>query len=68
MLSIWSLFVASVLGLNSVCILNDKRVLERYNWGMSYLQSGASAVSLKYNIVNAIVLCRVLRDESSCCK
>lgn len=28
---------------------------------MSYLQSGASAVSLKYSIVNAIVLCRVLR-------
>jgi hypothetical protein len=31
------------------------------NWGMSYLQSGASAASLKYGIVNSIVLCRVLR-------
>lgn len=58
---LWSLIVASTLALNAVCIINDQRVLEKYNWGMSYLQSGASAVSLKYSIVNAIVLCRVLR-------
>lgn len=58
---LWKMMVAGTLGLNSVCILNDQRVLERYGWGMTYLQSGASSASLKYGIVNSIVLCRVLR-------
>lgn len=46
---------------NSHCAHLDELKLLADGWGMAYLQSGASAASMKYQIVNTIIICRVLR-------
>eukprot|EP00210_Caulerpa_lentillifera_P007601 g7259.t1 len=46
---------------NAVCVLNNDRFLEPYGIGFSYLDSGASHVSLKSNIIHAIKWIQVIR-------
>ncbi|XP_046399809.1 immediate early response 3-interacting protein 1 [Ischnura elegans] len=52
--TLWSLFEATLLCLNAVCVLHEERFLSKIGWGVNQIQGFGEQPTVKSQILNLI--------------
>ncbi|KAG8223076.1 hypothetical protein J437_LFUL002024 [Ladona fulva] len=52
--TLWSLFEATLLCLNAVCVLHEQRFLSKIGWGANQIQGFGEQPTVKSQILNLI--------------